>query len=1564
MHKPMAPDLRISDFNVEFELNSLPSFLSSCPLPTFVLPPSSSWITSSPSSALLSPLWSNSAARYLTSPSKSAKGTVEEQLELELEGRSVSLLRSLVARLLLEEAVAAQTQKEGDGRGISAATRETSSSSSQGRKGVGGTVVNKLPVELVYSLGRAFHPILTFLTPPPTLDPATKPPPTSYPPSQLIVLQLFPVPGPSEVASVIPPSPSSSSQSPPSKNPLVEVVEGYPTPSWSGSPTLGSDVAPSSSNFAFPDPDDDSRPTKTINAEEGNQGGGGKDLLARTPTTSPLRSPDIKPIEEVVELEEKKREKSSISTTELMETFRFEETSLGPRENWPQSLVTAVAIVQASINQACLWWGEDFTMIYNDAYAEMSYGRHPALFGAAGRVGWSEAWSEIEPLARQVISGEVVSRDDNLFFLRRDDLKEEERYFSWSFIPVRVEDGSNGGLLNHCFETTSKVLAERRLNVLRELASSCLRATSQQTFSQAVTTSLSHSPHDVPFTLLYSFDDTSQTRRPSNPSSKNPPSLSDINLSLVGSVGVPSHHPSAPSSLTLTVDLASGTFKDGTSSCPWPISEAMSSRDPVFVSDCSSLVEGFETRSWGETESALVIPLFGHDDSASGKQAILIVGLNSRRPFDENYNKWLRLLRLQLASGLSSVISLESQLQRAEELAKLDRAKTAFFSNISHELRTPLTLIQGPVLDLLSEETREQPKQMLQLVSRNVNRLATLVNSLMDSSRAEAGRIEGSFSPHQLGALTADLASLFRSAVEKARIVYTVDCDVADSRMVYVDPSLWETIVFNIIGNAFKYCLKGSIRVFLKYRESEVEFGVQDTGVGIPRDDIFKVVERFHRVESVGRSHEGTGIGLSLTSDLIKLHGGTLSIDSTTAEESVDASHGSTFVVRIPLGSSHLPPSRIKPSSDGNPASTPNRSYSEGILEEVSSWSGTKDQLQHSSPNASARIDPGVLFWSRDDTILVVDDNLDMRRYLSSILSPYCTVILAENGQVGFEMACEHRPNLIVSDMMMPILDGAALLSSLRATKSEVSLIPLLLITARAGEEDKVNGLLLGAEDYLSKPFSSRELVARCHLQMQMGKRRIDLEKRFTERTLEIKMRAEEAEERRKEAEEQRRRQELLVDVTSHEIRNPVSAILQNGGLCKDNLTVLHALLVEAFESGSGFFPSLSIIQELVEDLESLDAIIAMGQSQERIANDILSLARIQLHTLEIFPVEMNIVVEAKRIINVFASECKIKDIALGLTFGQSLLEFYRAGMSHLKVDSVRLGQILINLLSNAIKFTTTAPVRNIHMSIDIRRELPLDDSCLPPPLDARPFTSSPSGEEEYVYIYASISDSGPGLTPGELSRLFQRFQQASAETHSVFGGHGLGLYVCRQISQLMDGKIEVVSQSGEGSTFRFYVRASLVTNAKYSSQENLVLVEETKSEEGNASKKVLIVEDNLINQKVLKRQLAKAGFLPDVASDGREALASVRTAEEKGARYLVILMDIEMPVMDGLAASRKIREMEAKGELAVRQTIYALTGNARPAQVEHALESGVDDVILKPYKINDIFSRLSKLRG
>lgn len=385
---------------------------------------------------------------------------------------------------------------------------------------------------------------------------------------------------------------------------------------------------------------------------------------------------------------------------------------------------------------------------------------------------------------------------------------------------------------------------------------------------------------------------------------------------------------SADSTSTVTVLSA-----EDDEPCPWPIAEAISARRPVFVEDCRSLVEGFESRSWGELpESALIIPITDTDDPSSTRQAILIVGLNTRRPFDKEYQSWLRLVRLQLSSGLTGVIALEAQILRAEELAQLDRAKTAFFSNVSHELRTPLTLISGPIADLISREAQDGPrKRLLTLAARNIRRLARLVDMLMDVSRVEAGRMQGIFSPKQLGHFTMDLASLFRSAVEQGGINYEVDCDIMDERRAYVDGDLWEKIVFNLIGNAFKYTLVGSICVYLRYYRTFVEFGVQDTGVGIPREDIPKVVERFHRVSSIGRSHEGTGIGLSLTVELIKLHGGTLEVQSCTAEESPNGQHGSNFIVRIPLGKTHLPKDRIDERS--TVAQSGPRAYSSGIID-------------------------------------------------------------------------------------------------------------------------------------------------------------------------------------------------------------------------------------------------------------------------------------------------------------------------------------------------------------------------------------------------------------------------------------------------------------------------------------------------------------------------------------------------------------------------------------------------------------------------------------------------------
>ncbi|CED83965.1 response regulator receiver sensor signal transduction histidine kinase [Phaffia rhodozyma] len=1369
--------------------------------------------------------------------------------------------------------------------------------------------------------------------------------------------------------------------------------------------------------------------------------------------------------------------RSTFKMKQLIEEYPWETTSLGPKSEWPQSLLTALSIVLGTDTQSCLWWGPEFLMIYNDSHAEMSGERHPGLLGKGGDDAWGkELWTTLKPDAENVMyKGGTVHRTNDLLFLPRNSEDYlEETYFTWSWVPVVGDRGIIQGLLSRSVETTETVLAERRLKTLQDVVQSTSTTKSVAAFVKTAVDCLRKCPHDVPFLMAYSTTNNFKYRQDDR---------RYIKIDLVESIGVPPDHPSAPPSYSISFDyhknppltrpspsspfssytssnsanqsssdqllgssgttvvpdiehgpvdsesipnpgrlshrdsisstnssrgsLITVTTMNGITPCPWPIDIALLSKEKVIVDDCSKLVEGFESRSWGELpKKAVVIAVADSEDPKTARHVVLIIGLNSRRPFEDDYRSWIQLLRLQLSTGLVGVTSYEAQIHRAEELSLLDKAKTAFFSNVSHELRTPLTLIAGPVHDLLHDPVQSEiSKSLLSLVSRNVRRLSRLVDMLMDVSRLDAGRLEGEYVPKQLGIVSADLALLFRSAIEKSGIEYIVECDVTDTRPVYVDPEFWEKICFNLISNAFKYCLKGQIRVYLQYHTNSIEFGVEDTGVGIPQENIPHVVERFHRVASIGRSIEGTGIGLSLTSELVKLHGGVLDIISNTIDESPTGDHGSKFIVKIPLGNSHLPAGRVV--EDGVVVTDSTRtgnSHAHGIIEEAALWSSentssinstVKDSdtlhgqgsssIPESDPSSSvptassstfSRMDPSTLFWSKKDLILIVDDNQDMRSYLVSILSQYCRVIQAVDGQDAYNLACLHQPDLIISDIMMPHADGYDLIQLLKGTNSEVALIPVILITAKAGPEDVVNGLLMGAEDHLSKPFSSKVLIARSHLQMQMGKRRIELERKFAERTLELHVRMNEAEQSRNEAIEQKRQQELLVDVTSHEIRNPVSAILQNAGLCRENLNFLHGELQKAFNSREGLRPTSSLLCMLEEDIDALDAIYTMALSQERIANDVLSLARIQLSTFDIFPIQMDLMKEVKRIVSTFASECRLKRINLTIEFGQSLLGLQKLGFTKIFADPGRLSQVVVNLLSNAIRFTATSTRKEITVSIEVRKDAPQDDRCLPPTAEIRPVEFQSSLDKD-IYIYGAVSDTGPGLTAQQLSQLFQRFKQASPQTHAVFGGSGLGLYVCRRICELMDGKIEVVSEPEQGSTFRFYVRAALVPMSAPTDRDLEILSVVSTSittppiespaivlSDPFAVKMstVLIVEDNLINQKVLRRQLVKAQLMADVADNGQIGIDLIMAAAALGFQYSVILMDLEMPVMDGLTAIRKIREMEASGELAQRNTVYALTGNARQGQIEQALQMGMDEVIIKPYRIDDLLSKLRLL--
>jgi signal transduction histidine kinase len=404
------------------------------------------------------------------------------------------------------------------------------------------------------------------------------------------------------------------------------------------------------------------------------------------------------------------------------------------------------------------------------------------------------------------------------------------------------------------------------------------------------------------------------------------------------------------------------------------------------------------------------------------------------------------------------------------KLGELDAAKTAFFSNVSHEFRTPLTLILGPLEDALAKPERSLSGEGLAAVLRNAGRLMRLVNSLLDFSRIEAGRLRLSFVPTDLATLTAGLAGSFRSLLEGAGLRLSVDCEPLPEP-VYVDRAHWEQIVLNLLSNAYKFTFEGEVGVRLSWHGARVELSVRDTGTGISERELPRIFERFHRVEGArGRSFEGTGIGLSLVHELAELHGGAVSADS-------EPGRGSTFTVSIPTGSAHLAPERI--------------GVAEGLqgVSELGKLGIREASLWDAAPSAALPPEVASLDGSRAarGRVLVVDDNADMREYLQRLLEPHMVVETAKDGKQALAQAVRQPPDLILSDMMMPELDGVGLLRALRAEPTTKT-VPFVLLSARAGDEEVVSGLETGADDYLVKPFSARELLTRVKTHLEMAR--------------------------------------------------------------------------------------------------------------------------------------------------------------------------------------------------------------------------------------------------------------------------------------------------------------------------------------------------------------------------------------------------------------------------------------------------------------------------------------------
>lgn len=712
--------------------------------------------------------------------------------------------------------------------------------------------------------------------------------------------------------------------------------------------------------------------------------------------------------------------------------FDWTTHALGSPDEWSSEVRAAVAMTLTSRFPIVLWLGRtDLFLVYNDGYAQILGDKHPAALGCPARQVWSEIWEEIGPMLAGVFAtGNATWSDDLMLPLVTGGLP-LERYFTFTYSPILSGDGGVSAIFCAVIETTERVLSQRRLHLLNAVAAATMEARTVNEAVSAAVTACAAQPADLPFMAVYVQD----------------AEAGEITLRGATASVLP----------LLPRELGQLTVWDAASR---PRTELR------LVDGVADAIPGIaEVLGDGCCEQAVVLPL-GEGPTAGA----LVVGTSARRPLDDQYRGFCQLLADQLSSAFTSIDSYERERERADALAELDRAKTAFLTNVSHEFRTPLALLLGPIDDALSDAPPGSAlADRLGTAGRNARRLQRLVDSLLDFSRIEAGRANAQLVCTDVGALTAHIASSFSELCHRAGLELAIDCDPAPAD---IDPGMWETIVLNLLSNAVKYTLRGAISVAASTDATHCLVTVRDTGVGIAADDLGRLFERFYRAENArGRSVEGTGIGLSLVRGLVELQNGTVQIDS-------ELDRGTTVTIRLPQSAGAA--------AGQNPAIAPDETNP--YLAEARQWLTSISEPDRASeaPRRSRQL------------VLIADDNADMRAHLDRVLSAHWDTVLVADGESALAAARRLRPDAIVTDVMMPGLDGFEVLAGIRADAT-LAATPVLMLSARAGAEAVTEGFAGGADDYLPKPFRSQELVERVASRLSAVARERDRQRRETQ---------------------------------------------------------------------------------------------------------------------------------------------------------------------------------------------------------------------------------------------------------------------------------------------------------------------------------------------------------------------------------------------------------------------------------------------------------------------------------
>jgi signal transduction histidine kinase/DNA-binding response OmpR family regulator len=1209
-------------------------------------------------------------------------------------------------------------------------------------------------------------------------------------------------------------------------------------------------------------------------------------------------------------------------------------TPLGPMARWPPSMRAALRLVVESAQPMWLFWGPDLRSLYNDAAIAVTAARHPHALGLPLAEVAAEIWPDVAAAYARAQAGTPAFAEDVALVTTRNGAP-EELYFTFSLTPVRVDDGTVGGVLCASVDTTAQVVERRRLETLYAFATRVTGATTAIGASQAAAEALATNRGDVAFALVYLVDASGDT------------------AILAGATGLPADSPAAPT----TIELA-GTERPATA---WPLRRVLRTGRGEIATELGRRFGGEPVNA----HTAVVLPLPGD----AGLGGFLVVGIAARRRLDAGYRAFLDRLAAQLAAELRAARAIEALHRKIADLAEVDRAKTAFFTNASHELRTPITLLVSPLEDALMECKDDMQRDRLRMAHRNALRLHKMANTLLDFARVEAGRVQAVYALTDLSRLTTEIASSFESACERAGIALVVDCPKLPEQ-VYVDRLMWEKIVLNLLSNAFKFTFAGRIEVSLRHRDDHVELAVADTGTGIAPHHLARLFDRFYRVEHTrGRTQEGTGIGLALVRDLARRHGGDVRVDSTPQV-------GSLFTVSIKTGTAHLPTDQID--RGHRVISTTTRT---AFAVEAAQW--IPDRLSDAVPAGPLGTRPRVL-W--------VEDNADMRAYVRRLLAMDYEVVAVTDGIEALTAIQERRPDLVLADVMLPRSDGVALLRAVRADPRTQGL-PVILLSSQAGEDARIAALDAGADEHVVKPFHARELLATVRSQLSLAgiraafaerERALDRKADRAERILRALLehvpagitmtggppdfvveansvvatavlgraagdpdgdraahhglyRADGAVPAAEELPLYRAAhhgaviadeewmvvrpdgERRTVSVNASPIRGPDGVVL--GAVnCWSDITErkrLEESLREADRRKDEFLAMLG--HELRNPLSPLRMMIdVLGQRGPDTAATELSRACVIMdrqvrHLVRLVDDLLDVTRIARGVIGLHRNPTDVASvIERALEMAAPLIESrsHHATVSlpikplHVDGDPDRLAQVVLNLVVNAARYTE--PGGRIAISAD----------------------------REGDHAVIRVKDSGIGIAPDELRLVFDPFVQGERSASHAPGGLGVGLTLVQRLVELHGGTIEARSDGlGTGTELEVRIPAlAAVAPGRVPTQPAQQRIAQVE--------RVLVIEDNLDSAEAIAHLLEGLAREVRIARTGPQALDLARDY-----RPDLVLLDVGLPGMDGYEVARRLRRDLGLVDIIVA----AVTGYGRDEDRRRAREAGIDEHLVKP---------------